>query len=231
MTPHSREIEFKFGVPDAKAFEQLLQGLDLPGSLLAQGKIQTNHFFDSSVLCLHEQGFVIRLRQQDSVNILTVKGEQQADATGSSLLSSRFEEEINLPAQAADDLLHGRLSPQQLIEVHFGDRSTAVLQLINSACGGQDLVHIGEFRNVRIHLPVIPLQVGENIEQIEFELDSSTFPGGRVDHEIEIEIAAHSDASGIEAALIELFKRCDIKWHAAPSKAKRFFADLATGVV
>ncbi|UCB56153.1 MAG: CYTH domain-containing protein [Thiotrichales bacterium] len=226
MTSQSREIEFKFGVADAKAFDHLLQGLDLPGSLLDQGKIQTNHFFDSPSLCLHEQGFVIRLRQQDGIGILTVKGEQQAEATGSGVLSSRFEEEVTLPAQAADDMLQGILPPQQVIEAHFGRRSTAVLQLINRACGDQDLVHIGEFRNVRIHLPVIQFPVGENLEPIEFELDSSTFPDGRIDHEIEIEIAAHSDANGIEAALIALFKRCGIDWHTAPSKAKRFFKAL-----
>ena len=96
--------------------------------------------------------------------------------------------------------------------------------MINAACIDQDLVHIGKFNNVRIHLPPVTIPVANSSEKLVFELDTSTFPDGNIEHELEIEITEHSNAADIEAALIELLHQAGIEWHAAPSKAERFFA-------
>lgn len=223
MTSHATEIEFKFAVADSRAFELLLQHLDLPDSLLESGVSQTNHFFDSPSLCLHQHHFVIRLRQAGRSSTLTVKGERKSPAGLSGALTERIEEEVQLPAQAADDLLHGRTAPKQVIGDHFKDRAASLLQLVDGACPDDELIRIGQFCNVRIHLPPVGLPVGDRSEHVSFELDSSTFPGGRIDHEIEVEITAQSDAAGIEAALIDLFRRAGIDWFTASSKAARFF--------
>jgi len=227
MTSPSREIEFKFGVPGKQAFYQLIEHLDLPESVLTEGVTQVNHFFDSRALCLHEKHFAFRLREENEKNILTIKGEHASPQRGNSTLSNRVEEEVAIPRQAAVDLLHGRISPQQTIRDHFKSKSASLLQMINTACDDQDLVHIGEFSNVRIHLPPVRLAVENTSETLEFELDTSTFPNGNIEHEIEIEISEHSDATSIEAALIELLQQAGIEWYTAPSKAKRFFAALA----
>jgi uncharacterized protein YjbK len=223
MKKPSREIEFKFGVPGKQAFYQLVEHLYLPESLLSAGVTQVNHFFDSTSLCLHNQHCAIRLREETGKYQLTVKGDKQHQPDENRVLSNRVEEEAVIPALTAVDLLHGKISPQQAIREHFDRKSASVLSLINTACNDQNLVHIGEFSNVRIHLPPVALPDISTGEKLEFELDSSTFPNGSIDHEIEVEIAEHTDAANIQAALIDLLQRAGIEWHTAPSKAERFF--------
>lgn len=228
MKSSSREIEFKFGVPGKQAFYQLVAHLNLSASLLTEGVTQVNHFFDSPSLCLHKKHFAIRLREQKDKNLLTVKGEKTLQPKENSVLSDRVEEEVAIPRQTAVDLLHGRIAPQQAIRDHFNNKSTTILTMVNSACNDQDLIHIGEFSNIRIHLPPVMLPGVNTSDKLEFELDTCTFPDGSIAHEIEIEIAEHTDAVRIEAALIELLQQAGIEWHAAPSKAKRFFAAIAS---
>lgn len=231
MTSQSREIEFKFGVSGTSAFERLLQHLELPVSLLHSGVTQTNHFFDSPSWCLHEHHFVIRLRDTGGSYALTIKGEHTSEETASGVLSNRIEEEVMIPQAAAEGLLRGKLSPRQAVSDHFAGRSAALVEMIENACQGQQLVRIGQFTNERIHLPPVSLTVGDSREQLVFELDTSTFPGNRIEHELEVEIKAHSNAAGIEAALIALLREAGIEWHAAPSKAVRFFAAIESGAV
>lgn len=228
VSHHTREIEFKFAVPGIQAFKQLIKHLQLPESILTTGVTQINHFFDSQALCLHNKHFVIRLREEKQKNILTIKGEQESQQQENSVLSNRVEEEVVIPQQAAEDLLHGRISPQQVISEHFNGRSASILTMINSACNDQGLVHIGEFSNVRIHLPPVTLANTNTSDNLEFELDTSTFPDGSIEHEFEIEITEQNDAARIEAALVELFQQAGIEWHTAPSKAERFFAAIAS---
>ncbi len=226
MRSARREIEFKFAVNGKQAFIQLANVLNLPSVVLDQGVTQTNHFFDSPACCLHQHHFVIRLREENNCYTLTIKGEQQAEHAENNVLTDRVEEEVPLPPESARALLAGRVSPQQIINDHFGSKSAALLAMIETACDQQQLVHIGDFRNVRIHLPPVILPVGNGDERLVFELDNSIFPDGRVDYEIEIEISGESDATGIETALKELFRQAGIEWHAAPSKAVRFFTAI-----
>lgn len=228
MISPCREIEFKFGVNSKQAFEQLVAHLGLPENLLTEGVTQVNHFFDSQKLCLHKKHFVIRLRQEKDKNILTVKGKKANQTQGTSVLTDRVEEEVTIPPPAAEDLLHGRISPLQAISDHFEDRSASIVQMIKTACKDHKLVHIGEFSNVRIHLPPVTLAVANDSEKLEFELDTSTFPDGSVDYEFEIEITEHDNAASIEAALVELFQQAGIEWHPAASKAERFFEAIGS---
>ena len=224
MKSPSREIEFKFGVPGNQAFYQLVAHLNLPESLLTEGVTQVNHFFDSPSLCLHKQHFAIRLREQKDKNLLTIKGKQSHLPNENSVLTNRIEEEVAIPRQTAEDLLNGRIAPQQVIRDHFENKSASILTMINTACRAQDLVHIGDVSNVRIHLPAVILPGANVVDKLGFELDTSTFPDGNIDYEIEVEIAEHTDAALVESALVELLQQAGIEWHTAPSKAERFFA-------
>ncbi len=226
MKPPSREIEFKFGVPGNQAFYQLVAHLEFPESVLAEGVTQVNHFFDSPSLCLHKKHIAIRLREEKDKNLLTVKGEKTLQPNENSVLTNRVEEEVAIPRKTAVDLLHGSITPQKAIRDHFKGKSASILTMINTACNDQRLVHIGEFSNIRIHLPPVTLSGVDSNDKLEFELDTSTFPDGSIDYEIEIEIAEHIDAALVESALVELLQQAGIKWHIAPSKAERFFAAL-----
>ena len=149
MISESREIEFKFAVSDSQAFDRLLQYLKFPGSLLDTGVTQTNHFFDSPARCLHTNHFVIRLREANGSNVLTIKGEQQSHASGSEVLSNRVEEEVTLPRQDAKDLLDGKVPPREAIRQYFGHRAAPLLEMLDKACAEHALVHIGQFNNER----------------------------------------------------------------------------------
>ena len=227
MKPPSREIEFKFGVSEKQAFYQLVAHLKLPESVLTEGITQINHFFDCPSLCLHKKHFAVRLREEKDKNLLTVKGEKTPQPKENSILTSRVEEEVTIPRQTAVDLLRGRITPQQAIRDHFKSKSEPILTMINTACNDHGLVHIGEFSNERIHLPAVILPGADTGDKLEFELDTSTFPDGSIEHEIEVEIAEHTDAAHVESALVELLQQAGIEWHSAPSKAERFFATLA----
>ena len=119
MESASREIEFKFGVSEKRAFYLLVAHLKLPESVLTEGVTQVNHFFDSPTLCLHKKHFAIRLREEKDKNLLTVKGEKTLHPKNNSVLSNRVEEEVAVPRQTAVDLLHGRIAPQQAIRGAF----------------------------------------------------------------------------------------------------------------
>lgn len=227
MKPPSREVEFKFGVSEKQAFYQLVAHLKIPESVLTEGVTQVNHFFDSPSLCLHKKHYAVRLREEKDKNLLTVKGEKTPQPEKNSVLSSRIEEEVAIPRQTAVDLLHGEITPQQAIRDHFNSKSASILTMINTACNDQALIHIGEFSNLRIHLPAVILPGADTGDKLEFELDTSTFPDGSIDHEIEVEIAEHTDAAHVESALVELLQQAGIEWHSAPSKAERFFTALA----
>ncbi len=226
MKSPCREIEFKFGVSGTRAFHQLVAHLNLPESLLTEGVMQVNHFFDSRTLCLHNKHVAIRLREENDKNLLTVKGKKTQQPKANSVLTNRIEEEVAIPRQTAEDLLHGRIAPQQAIREHFESKSASILAMINTACNDQGMVHIGEFSNVRIHLPAVILPGVNAVDKLEFELDTSTFPDGSIEYEIEVEIAEHTDAALVESALVELFQQAGIEWHTAPSKAERFFTTL-----
>lgn len=228
MSPSAREIEFKFAVHGKQAFDHLVNHLDLPSSVLENAVIQTNHFFDSPEHCLHNHHYVIRLREEKNRYTLTIKGEQQSPPDGGSVLSNRIEEEVVLPQKSARSMLDGSISPQQIVREHFSSKAASLLNMIETACDQQDLVRIGDFRNVRIHLPPVLLAAGKTSEYVEFELDCSTFPDGKVDYEFEIEISEQSDAESIEMALKELLRQAGIEWHTAPSKAERFFAAITS---
>ena len=226
MQSESREIEFKFGVSGSGAFGRLVHHLELPESVLNAGVTQTNHFFDSASLCLHCRHFVIRLRESNGSSLLTIKGEAQSGKTGSAVLTDRVQEEVAIPNSVAADMLQGLTAPRRVIRDHFRDRSARILRRIDDACHEEALVRIGAFTNERIHLPPVELPTPSGSETVEFELDTSTFPDGRVEREIEVEITAHSDATGIEAALVHLLEQAGVAWYQAPSKAERFFDAL-----
>jgi len=225
MSAHGREIEFKFAVADKHGFRQLLEYLNLPAALLGSGVKQINHFFDSETFCLRDHHHAIRLRQEAGRYKLTLKAEQQASPA--TLLSDRAELEVELPYVTALALLQGSVCPRHVIRHHFSDGSSTILQMVHSACGDAPLVHIGEFTNERIYLPPVSIPIGKSAEIVVFELDTSTFPNGVVDHEIEIEISEDHDAATMQAALIELLEQAGIDWSSAPSKARRFFRALA----
>ena len=228
MTSASTEIEFKFSVKDSSAFTKLVDYLDLPRSVLDNPIDQTNHFFDSPASCLQGQQLALRIRQEDGSNILTIKGDKHAVSDSSEVLTERIEEESALSAETAHALIESSMPVEEIIEQQFRPRASQLVDTILSACRGQRMGYLGKFRNQRIQLPPVALDIADYETSIEFELDTSYFPDGSIDYEIEVEITEDSDSEKISEYLIELLKNAGIEWGTAPSKAVRFFKAISS---
>ncbi len=228
MTSASTEIEFKFSVKDSSAFTKLVDYLDLPRSVLENPIDQINHFFDSPASCLHGHQLALRIRQEDGSNILTIKGDKQSVSDSSEVLTERIEEESALSAETANALIAGSMPVEELVQQQFSSRAPQLVETILSACSGQRVQYLGKFRNQRIQLPPVTLNAADYEASVEFELDTSYFPDGNIDYEIEVEISADSDSEKIGEGLIELLKNAGIDWGTAPSKAVRFFQAISS---
>ena len=224
--PLSTEIEFKFAVDDAEAFNVLVVHLGMPESLLSNSVTQVNHFFDSHSLCLHDADLAVRLRVQNRKNIFTIKGKSSDHAEKRKPLSQRIEVEAEIPDHAAHDLLEGHIAPADIIKQYLPTDADSLLEMIVHACFDEPLKYIGKFSNERIILPEYTLKSGKFSTNIVFELDSSTFLDGSVEYEIEAEIPDIAHADEIHHALTNVLEKAGIKWTTAPSKASRFFARL-----
>lgn len=221
--PGGRETEFKFSVQDGDAL--LAVGRAAGGQAGAVLR-QVNHFFDSADGRLNQGKFVLRLRDENGGFFVTAKGPQTTSKSGT--LSTKAEEEITVDAALAGLILAGTRSPLDVLRNAPGstvDR-TVLLDAMAAALAGQPLQHAGSFENQRTHWPVTLRGPGFALA-VTLEMDRTTFPGGVVHHEVEVEIPAGADATAAEAALTQLFASAGVKTWSAPSKAKRFFAALA----
>ncbi len=213
------EVEFKLSLPDEEACERLLALLP-PSIREAAPVLQVNHFFDTSSGELRKCELALRLRSEGDRYMLALKG-PRAGAAGA--LHARPEEEVEIPAPEATAILGGARSPLEALHERLPD--SELVQSALALVGSRPLSHLGAFRNERRRIgPVTPIGPGR-ADALVFELDRTLFPGERLEHELEVEVEA-ADAPAIEAELRALFRRADIEWRPAASKAERFFRIL-----
>lgn len=168
---HHLEIELKWSL--APADHALLAGR--LASLLGEPRLleQDNRFFDSADGRLHRHRLNLRLRRENQGLLMTCKRKAgEADALG----TSRHDEW----EQWLDPALW-RLIEEPGVELA---RLLPLPPLLVDALAGAALSALGGFRNLRRefrdHRPG-----GTDL----LCLDRTDFPGGRVDHELEIETA------------------------------------------
>ncbi len=225
-SPTASELEIKLRVSSEEDFALLGRVLPALGDVLAvQPTEQLNHFFDTSDWALQRHACTLRLREEAGVFTVTAKGPAEAgtDAT----LTRRAEEEVAIDAARARQILAGKLSPLDALQLRHGGVSTTLTTVLARTLGQRPLFHVGSFRNQRRRLePVeVPTHGGGSIP-VQFEMDRTEFPHGRIDHEIEVELR-EGDVATVREALRVLFARAGIPWRSAPSKASRFFGTLA----
>lgn len=213
-----REIEFKLTVRGEDDFDRLasLLGAESNSDSIS---LQENHFFDTDDRNLRAAGLALRLRFEESRRILTVKGPVERSLDG---LIERAEEEIEIESVTAERILAGVESPIEVLLEGVESASIPIVETVRTAVIEQPLRCVGSFRNLRRYLG--PVEV-EGLE-ITFEMDRTEFPGGQIDHEVEVEVQADQEEACREA-LRHLFVRADIPWQKAQNKAQRFFEALA----
>jgi uncharacterized protein YjbK len=215
-----REVEFKFRVDGPAAFEALARAA---GSRPGPPVPQTNHFFDTADRALHGRRHTLRLREERGRFLLTAKG--PGERMGA--LTSRAEEEVEVPKTDAEAIINDAQSPLAALESRADPRAHDLLAAMRSIAGDTSLRHVGAFQNERTHLPVT-LSVEGRTVPVTFEMDRTTFPAGQVHYEVEVEIAG-ADANAVERALHAFFASAKVGWREGPSKAKRFF-DATAGM-
>ncbi|MSR63510.1 MAG: CYTH domain-containing protein [Planctomycetes bacterium] len=213
------EREFKLRIPDAEAEQRLLTSL---GGAPARSARQTNHFFDTAQRALRDALLALRLREEQGVYTLALKG-PLLGAPGA--LAARPEEELTLSADEARALLDGRRSPLALLEASLLAAAPLVHEL-RARAGTAPLLHLGAFENERLRVGPLAFPREGGGSELVFEFDTTHFPGGVIERELELELPRDAPVAAIEGALRALFAACGVPLEPARSKAERFFALL-----
>jgi inorganic triphosphatase YgiF len=212
-----REVELKLAVDDAAALEAVAAAA---GGARQAPAHQTNTFFDTPSLSLDAARCICRLREEGGRYTLTLKGPATA-ASSDGVVTSKVEEEWDLDEAGARLLLAGREDPLLVLK----DRSeqNPLLEQVRARAADERLAPLGAFSNERTRI-VATLVVAGAPRPAVLELDRTTFPGGVVEHEVELEIDDAAAADSWRLALDELFARAGVCGRPAASKAKRFFS-------
>lgn len=216
----SQEIEFKFGVADEAALDRFAAAFGLSRAN-EPSRTQQNSFFDTREGDLRAQGLALRLRVENGRGILTIKG-KGTPRSAHGALHSRFEAELEIEHQDARAILDGQRSPLDLLAGSSAPDVKEGLERVRTALGPAKLVHLGGFENERTTLPPVAIDVSGRTETLVFELDRTSFPGNRVDCEIEAEIGPEVAAEPLFECLRGIFEQAGIPWKPAPSKLARF---------
>jgi uncharacterized protein YjbK len=217
-----KEVELKFAVDGATAFDALAR---TAGTTRRAATRQVNHFFDTADARLNAGRHTIRLREEEGSFMLTAKGPEAEGPKGP--LTARSEEEVLVERDEANAILAGTRSPLDALEQRLGGRGAELVAALRKVVGGSKLAEVGSFENERSRLPV-RLAIGTETRELEFEMDRTTFPGNRVDYEVEVELKG-VDVDVATAAVKAFFAKAQVAWRDAPSKAKRFFDALKGG--
>lgn len=222
------EREFKLLLPNEAALQALREALGGPCSAPRR---QVNHFFDTPARDLRAARIGLRLREEEGVATLTLKGPELAPQDGggapraATALASREEAELVIEAAEARAILAGRASPLE----HLRASALAGRALVSRAlelAGSVPAAHLGSFTNERVRVGPLRFPPGTRGPELVFELDRTHFPGGRTELELELELPAGADAVETRRALEALFERVGIALQPAPSKLARFLRYL-----
>ena len=105
-------------------------------------------------------------------------------------------------------------------------KQAAFLESVQLALGGEGLQHAGSFENARTRIGPVRVSDREGTIELLFELDRTSFPGGRVDCEVEVEVRTLAEAERARPVVETLLEKAEVSWSAATSKAQRFFGAL-----
>lgn len=228
------ETELKLLLRDEAAFRRVVRALGTPAAVL-----QRNCFFEDDAGRLRAARIGVRLRAEGDTRRLTLKGDAP-DGTDDASLVRRIELEAAMPRAEFESALRDGLDLAPWLDRFEAEAGPAplppalhrFLETVRSASGGRPLACRGRFDNGRA-IGRLELSDAEGPLAIELALDRTEFPGGRVDHEIEVELDPETAADPAQTARIERALR---RWldslgagdvTPAPSKLARLHRALA----
>ncbi len=198
------ETELKLLLPDEAAWQRVRAAIG-PGPVA----VQENHFFDRCDGALGAARIAVRLRAEDGLRRLTVKGDELA--VQEQALSRRIELEVGMTAAEFDAALAAGLDlatwlPRLEARAPRETRPPALLRLLDalrSASRGARLVRLDGFTNRRERLR-LALADETGPFALDLELDATRFPDHeRTDYELEVELADGVDAGRLDPLRVE----------------------------
>jgi uncharacterized protein YjbK len=213
--PH-QEIELKRLLRGEGAADKLAARL----GTAREERRQINHVFDTDDRRLQQKRYAVRLRFENEVPILTVKGPSRG--VGASI-AARAEAEATVDRAQADAILAGHLDPVSALRQLERDPAYATLWAgLDEARGGAPLRQLGHFENLRRVFPVV-LPSGLRLD---LELDRTRFAADRVDDEVEIELSDEGAAEEVEAWLEATASEAGVATAPSTPKVARFYEFL-----
>lgn len=208
-----REVEIK----------RLLSGEDAAGELVAAlgarvraEKRQVNHVFDTDDGRLRRSLYTLRLRTEDGAAYVTAKGPGRSV---SARTKSRLEAETAADAADVDELLDGRIDALCVLRRAVRDEAYDELwQGIDEARACRPLRAIASFENLR---RVVAVTLPSGLE-LEVEVDRTSFPGARIDSEVEIEVPGEDRVVEVEQWLDAIARDAGIELRDSSPKIARF---------
>ncbi len=218
-----REVEFKLVLRDDADVSALLAALPADGPPPGPASEQLNHYFDTAGGALRRARLLLRLREEGCRFTLTAKGPAAEGADPA--LADRAEVEASLDAAWSFDLLGEQRSPLEVLAARLQPRRPPLLDDLARAAGARPLRRVATLRNLRRRVGPLALPGRDGPVKLTLELDTSEFPGGRIEREVEAEVPG-AQAAAAQDALGALFARAGLPWQTAPSKAERLFSSL-----
>lgn len=183
------EAELKLLLRDEAAYDCVARALGHPTAVR-----QTNCFFEDDAGRLRAARIAVRLRAEGDARCLTLKGDDPESAEGGAL-ARRIELEATMSEPAFEAALASGLELAPWLE-RFAREAGAdplppplarFLAAIHAATRDRRLACRARFDN---HRAIARLTLADDAGAlpIELALDRTLFPGGRVDHEIEVEL-------------------------------------------
>jgi len=216
--PH--EIELKRLLFGDRAGDRLVAAL---GGAVQSEHRQVNHVLDTRDRRLSAARFALRLRMENGDALLGAKGPTRDAGTST---GSKLEAESRIDADLACAILAGERDPVAALRERAGDPAYAELfRAIEATRRGEPIVPRGQFANVRRTVRAT-LPHGLSIA---VEIDRTTFPDGRVDEEVEIELPDERVVPEAEAWLDSVTRSAGITTRPSTPKVARFWATVAGG--
>ncbi len=212
----AHEVELKFQLPGGTAGRALAETGEALGSV-----VQVNHVFDTADGDLRARGLTLRLREEEGRWTVTLKG--PASRVGGA--RDREELEASISARTARAILEGKASPLEALR--GSGPSAPLLSRTERLAEGGIRLH-GAFRNRRTRVRAKVPGHGDVV----LEIDRTELPGGRVDHEVELEVepgdgeAAEASVARAESWLRGVLRDLGVDPRPASGKTGRFLRAL-----
>jgi len=192
--------------------------------------MQVNHFFDTAKRALRNKGLGLRLRHESSSDegdryFVALKGERQTDDSAPALVRRR-EIEFEVEKPLATEILNQRHNALDVLIERANPVDRKFLQVIEQSVGSA-IQYVGHFSNERSRIDTVLVVEGDGLE-IVLELDTTSYPNGIVEYEIEVELPDWVTPMHAESALRSLFAIAGVKGKTARGKAVRYFERLRT---